>query len=122
MCVLSMHNHYYILKEKGDSTKQILYCLYAVVVHHGSSLYCGHYISYVKKRPSKAEDTDEDCYRTEYDRDYCNKGQWYLANDSTIQEGQFENVKGDEAYMLFYEQLPLRHHSLLNFSDIAEVV
>ena len=79
-----------------------------MVVHYGSSLYSGHYVSYVKTRPRKEED-DEHC-KTEYSKDYCKNGQWYLANDSYVQECQFEDVKDIEAYMLFYELLPRVKH------------
>ena len=101
-----------LLQERGDLNNQILYGLYAVVVHHGSSLYSGHYVSYVKARPRKEENKlDDDCFRTKFDEDYCKKGQWHLANDTFIHECQFEEVKDVEAYMLFYELLPrIKHH------------
>ena len=88
-----------------------------MVVHHGSSLHSGHYISYVKTRPSKAEDKDGEYCRTEYNRDYCNEGQWYLANDTYIHKCQFENVQDNQAYMLFYELLPLKYHHQIPDSD-----
>ena len=102
----------YVLQKRSDSNNQILYGLYAVVVHHGSSLYSGHYVSYVKTRPSKAGGTDDG--GTEYNRDYCTKGQWYLANDTYVHECQFnKDVRDDQAYMLFYELLPLRKYCQL---------
>lgn len=91
-----------------------------MVVHHGSSLYSGHYVSYVKTRPSKAGGTDDGEYcRTEYNRDYCSTGQWYLANDTYVHECQFEDVKDNQAYMLFYELLPLRQYHQLPGSSEA---
>ena len=101
-----------LLQERGDINNQILYGLYAVVVHHGSSLYSGHYVSYVKTRPKKEEDNldDEQC-RTKFDNDYCTKGQWHLANDTFVCKCKFKEVKDVEAYMLFYELLPkIKHH------------
>ena len=43
-----LYNFNFSLQEKGDTNNQILYGLYAVMVHHGSSLYSGRYVSYVK--------------------------------------------------------------------------
>ena len=101
-----------LLQDRGDASNQILYGLYAMVVHHGSSLHSGHYVSYVKTRSSKGEHTaDEEYDRTEYNKDYCNEGQWYSVNDTYYHECQFEEVKTNQAYMLFYELLPtVKYH------------
>ena len=99
-------------QELGDSEGMILYGLYAVVVHSGGTLHGGHYTAYIKTcRPTK-ERTGKGCLKNEggkqkYDTGYCKKGQWYYTSDTTVMKCSFEDVKGSEAYMLFYEQLPL---------------
>ena len=62
-----LYNFNFSLQEKGDTNNQILYGLYAVMVHHGSSLYSSRYVSYVKIRPRKEEDNvDGERFRTKY--------------------------------------------------------
>ena len=96
----------------ADTNGQILYGLYAVVVHQGSSLRHGHYIAYVKTRPTelkeKATTLDkEQCHDMHYDEGYCKKGRWYFTSDTYVRECSLEEVKKSKAYMLFYERLPL---------------
>ena len=59
-----------------------LYRLTGVVCHKGSSITNGHYTAYVL-----AEE------------------KWLKADDSTVQEVQYETVKRKEAYLLFYLRL-----------------
>ncbi|KAK1278981.1 Ubiquitin carboxyl-terminal hydrolase 21 [Acorus gramineus] len=66
-------------KKKITLQEEILYNLYAVVVHIGS---CGsgHYISYVRPSP----------------------GLWYQLNDSEVSQVSAEEVLKQNAYLLFY--------------------
>ena len=58
----------------------VVYELYGVLVHAGSTLYSGHYYSFVK-----AAD-----------------GRWYEMNDSSVQPRRLEEVLAQKAYILFY--------------------
>ena len=81
-----------------------------MVVHQGARLQSGHYIAFVKTRPTEEKNKlDKDEYKDGwyYDEAYCKKGQWYYTSDSHVQECSFEEVKGNKAYMLFYERLPI---------------
>ena len=88
---------------------RILYGLYAVVVHQGIGLRSGHYIAYVKTRPTEYKNhLDKEEYKDGwyYDAAYCEKGQWYYTSDTYVRESSLKEVKSDKAYMLFYERLP----------------
>ena len=96
----------------GDVNGQILYGLHVVVVHQGSSLCHGHYIAYVKTRPTEMKEKgttldDEKCHDMHYEEDYCRKGHWHFTSDIYVRECSFEEVKKDKAYILFYEKLPV---------------
>ena len=86
-----------------------MYGLYAVVVHSGRTLHGGHYTTYVKTEQSTKEKKTGNVKngRKLYDTGYCEKGQWYYTSDTTVMKCRFEDVKRSEAYMLFYERLPL---------------
>lgn len=45
----------------------------------------------------------------EYDITYCEKGKWYYTSDTSKRQCQFEEVQRCEAYMLFYERLPIKY-------------
>ena len=93
----------------GDLNGRILYGLYAVAVHQGIGLRSGHYIAYVKTRPTEEKTLIKGEYHAHdkyYHQAYCNKGQWYYTSDSYVRECSLEEVKKCKAYMLFYEQLP----------------
>ena len=85
-----------------------MYGLYAVVVLQGSTLGSGHYIAYVKIRPTEEKSLEKagEYQNGDYDANYCKKGQWYFTSDTYIKPCTFEEVKKSKAYMLFYERLP----------------
>ena len=71
------------MSERGGGSgveAKVEYELYAVLVHAGSTLYSGHYYSFVK-----AAD-----------------GRWYEMNDSSVQRRTVEEVLAQKAYILFY--------------------
>jgi uncharacterized UBP type Zn finger protein len=87
-------------QEDEEESVALLYRLLSVVVHHGNSIGCGRYFSFVR----------------------CNGGdQWgrFWGTDvqpvdwETIQKESFGSVQEDEegttsiGYMLFYEKIPL---------------
>ncbi|KAK5672670.1 hypothetical protein BDV3_004568 [Batrachochytrium dendrobatidis] len=72
----------------SQSTKQnVLYHLFAVLVHSGGSCHSGHYYCFVK-----APD-----------------GCWYLMNDSLVQQVSEKTVLAQSAYMLFYVRQSLNN-------------
>ena len=78
-----------------------------MVVHSGGTLHGGHYIAYIKTRPTKEQRLKKKTVNQKYDISYCKKGQWYYTSDITVMKCSFGDVTRSEAYMLFYEQLPL---------------
>ena len=72
----------YMSEAGGGGAGKVEYELYCVLVHAGSTLYSGHYYSFVK-----AAD-----------------GRWYEMNDSTVQRRTVEEVLAQKAYILFYNK------------------
>ena len=70
----------YMSERGGGADGKVEYELYGVLVHAGSTLYSGHYYSFVK-----AAD-----------------GRWYEMNDSSVQRRTVEEVLAQKAYILFY--------------------
>ncbi|XP_065907392.1 ubiquitin carboxyl-terminal hydrolase 16-like isoform X2 [Dysidea avara] len=109
------------LKDKND---QILYGLYAVVVHRGRRLRSGHYVAYVRVRPNRSkvpplpQDSEYEKSAShdrvpqgfEYDERAAYDGVWCYTSDQTINKCSrgFEDVKSQHAYLLFYEKLPTK--------------
>jgi len=92
-------------KLKDDDGK-ILYGLYAVVIHKGTTLKSGHYFAYVRARPIR-----QVCPSTthwKYSVKAAFDGRWYYTSDKTITKcsNGFDDVKNQKAYILFYELLP----------------
>ena len=98
-----------ILQKFGDGANKILYGLYAVVEHMGSTLSAGHYIAYVKRRPKRDKPTSPKATDVKwlYDEAAASEGIWFRTSDLTIKECKdFKEVEGSEPYLLFYELLP----------------
>ncbi|XP_045346889.1 ubiquitin carboxyl-terminal hydrolase 36 isoform X2 [Leopardus geoffroyi] len=67
-----------------SSGEPVMYGLYAVLVHSGYSCHAGHYYCYVK----------------------ASNGQWYQMNDSSVRSSNIKVVLNQQAYVLFYMQIP----------------
>ncbi|KAI9352015.1 hypothetical protein BDR26DRAFT_832456 [Obelidium mucronatum] len=70
----------FMFRTKG----KVLYELYGVLVHAGSSCNSGHYYSYVKAP----------------------NGIWYSKNDSDVRQVSLKQVLDQQAYILFYSSVP----------------
>jgi len=95
-----------LLQKFCDVNNNIFYGLYAVVVHIGGTLQSGHYIAYVRKRRERISECSADT--GVYDQRAAHDGKWFHTSDTAIgvcKKG-FDDVKGCEAYLLFYERLP----------------
>ena len=94
-----------------DNVKgRILYTLKGVIVHEGS-LQFGHYYTFL--RTSKKLPSHYHC-NAYHDESLNIEGDWYCANDNSItrvseaQNNMPAKVARSSAYLLFYEQLPLK--------------
>ena len=105
MCTLSVVP----LQDFADSKGKILYGLYAIVVH-GGSLHGGHYTACVRQRPLKKSllKQQPDVSQQTYNAKAAEDGQWYYTSDSHVSGCGFDRVKGSQAYLLFYELLPVK--------------
>ena len=65
----------------------------------------GHYVSYVKTRPT-SDKILKNKEHGKYNERYCKNGQWYLTSDTYVRKCSLEEVKESKAYILFYERLP----------------
>jgi len=92
----------------ADDNNEIWYGLYTVVVHHGNTLQHGHYFAYVRRRPERQTSEIPSAASWKYDQSAADDGPWLYASDVTIRvpEQPYDEVKKQEAYMLFYELLP----------------
>ena len=118
LCVCNLQDIHYvvayvlicvsIVQKMADKHKEILYGLYAVVVHHGGTLHGGHYTAYVRQRPRHCYHTPPTVNNSQYDRDAAKTGRWYDISDSWVSSGcTFGDVQRCQAYLLFYELLPV---------------
>ena len=69
--------------QNNISEPKLLYQLYGVIVHSGTSLEDGHYYSYIQSHKDL---------------------QWYKMNDKSIQQVHPNEVLAAKAYLLFYKQ------------------
>lgn len=104
---------------------QIMYSLYGVVEHSGT-LHGGHYVAFVKVRPTLSDDdyrwsfvpTSQGSHRhtaqaatskvpgaAEGGTFSPPPGRWYYVSDSRVREVEEEVVMRSQAYMLFYERI-----------------
>jgi len=65
-----------------NSSGQILYALYGMVVHPGTMDH-GHYVVYIR------------------DSNHSDKSKWYFANNSHVSSVSMETVLNSQAYILF---------------------
>ena len=100
----------HIIQDFGDSKGQILYGLYGVVVH-GGSLHGGHYTACVRQRPLKkslsTQPTTVTAEHQTYNAKAAEEGQWHYISDAHVSPTTFDQVEGCQAYLLFYEMLPV---------------
>lgn len=102
-----------------DEQNRLLYSLYGIVEHSGN-LHGGHYVAYVKVRPTVSADS----YRWQFlSRPNANNtdkymgldgaqgdpipppGKWYYVSDSYVAEVPEVKVLKAQAYLLFYERI-----------------
>ena len=92
-----------------DRNGRIMYGLYGVVVHNGPTLRGGHYIAYVKQRPTRQQQTSLAASDWEYDLKAATEDDtWYYTSDNAIRRCSrgFGDVRQAKPYLLFYELLP----------------
>ena len=108
-CVVCCIHHSGYSQEFADCSMKILYGLYAVVEHRGTSLSGGHYVAYIRRRDKKLSEGVSQPSCMIYNEDEAKKGEWFFADDRRVKKlpGGFEDVKKCQAYMLFYERLPV---------------
>ena len=91
-----------------------MYGLYGVVVHDGS-LGGGHYTAYVRQRPLKKTLSGQHTVSVDqqtYDVKAAEDGKWYYTSDAHVSPTGFDQVKRCQAYLLFYEMLPVTLYDL----------
>ena len=83
---------------------------------HSGSLHGGHYTAYVRQRPvqsvanqmAQPVNAAYDQKRV-YDMKAADNGEWYYTSDSHVSRCRFSEVQRCQAYLLFYEMLPLAY-------------
>ena len=82
--------------------------MYGVIEHRGHGLLGGHYVAYLRRRERKIESSGKHSHFC-YNEKEAKSGEWFLANDQQIKKvpDGFDGVKGRQAYILFYERLPI---------------
>ena len=77
---------------------------------HSGSLHGGHYTACVRQRPIRKNLSKQpDVGQQTYDEKAAEDGQWYYTSDSHVSTSGFDAVKGCQAYLLFYEMLPVSY-------------
>ncbi|XP_076344706.1 deubiquitinating apoptotic inhibitor isoform X2 [Tachypleus tridentatus] len=96
-----------VLKLPSDKNTEVLYSLYAVVVHSGVSAESGHYYTYAHSSEIESE-TDR----------------WYLFNDSHVSFSSYKSLSSlskrfsrDTAYVLFYRKQPITETVQLHLKE-----
>ncbi|CDS35572.1 expressed protein [Echinococcus multilocularis] len=74
-----------------NKKKSLRYVLRSVIVHHGNTLYTGHYVAYR-------------CW-IGGDVESASANEWILGSDRYVNRVPFSSVQDCQAYMLFYEPL-----------------
>ena len=79
---------------------------------HGGSLHGGHYTARVRQRPLKKSLSAQSTVtisvdQQTYDATAAEEGKWYYTSDSHVSPCGFDEVKRCQAYLLFYEMLPV---------------
>ena len=77
---------------------------------HGGSLHGGHYTAYVRQRPLKKSLSGKFTISSDqqtYDARAAEDGQWYYTSDSLVSPTGYGQVESCQAYLLFYEMLPV---------------
>ena len=77
---------------------------------HGGSLHGGHYTACVRQRPLKkclSGNFTISADQQTYDVKAAEEGQWYYTSDSHVSPTGYGQVESSQAYLLFYEMLPV---------------
>ncbi|KAG8755581.1 hypothetical protein FRC14_003935 [Serendipita sp. 396] len=82
---------------KGAYDEQVMYRLYAVVVHIGNML-GGHYIAYTALSPAPSDSPGEGPSRS-------NERRWSFQSDQIVRVATLEEVLSAKAYLCFYERV-----------------
>ncbi|KAJ8280111.1 hypothetical protein GJAV_G00050670 [Gymnothorax javanicus] len=90
-------------KNVPERQTQVLYSLYGIVEHSGT-MRSGHYVAYVKARPSKPLMASANGPTTP-DENEVSKGSWFYVSDSSVQPVPESKVQNSQAYLLFYERI-----------------
>lgn len=99
----------------GNSGNTVQYALYGVVEHSGS-IHGGHYVAYVKVRPTLEKGSSRWGHLPNNGGAAGSKiaaaeaasppaGRWYYVSDSQVQEVSEDRVSDSQAYVLFYERI-----------------
>jgi len=78
-----------------DSPTKYKYQLYGVVNHSGG-MGGGHYVAFSRKRPLKPPSLADDL-----------QSAWYYASDTHLSKTSLSEVLRQEAYVLFYDRVPV---------------
>ncbi|KAG5837476.1 hypothetical protein ANANG_G00239670 [Anguilla anguilla] len=90
-------------KNVPEGQTQVLYSLYGIVEHSGT-MRSGHYVAYVKARPSNPPATSLNGPTTQGENE-APKGSWFHVSDSSVQPVPESRVQSSQAYLLFYERI-----------------
>ncbi|KAJ8256691.1 hypothetical protein COCON_G00188430 [Conger conger] len=86
-----------------EGQSRVLYSLYGIVEHSGT-MRSGHYVAYVKARPSTPP-TSALNGPTAQGEETVQKGCWFHVSDSSVHPVPETQVQNSQAYLLFYERI-----------------